>query len=489
MELFELLHGLEHEILSGENTRIDSLMIHSGQYSENAVFFAEKGVYFDGADFIEQAVLSGAAAVCTNRSLDVYLDNICYFKVPDIMKAQSLMAVKLYGLNEGPPSKIAVTGTNGKTSVVMIASEVFSALGAKAAYTGTLGTNIEGMSENLTDNTTFPPAVYAKIAVRAKEEEYRYLFSEVSSQGLSKGRVEGIVFDYSVFMNLTEDHLDYHNGMEDYYLAKKKLFSQTKKAVINISDSYGKRLYDELAALGAEAVSFSYKGEPADFMLSRIELKPASTCFRLSFGEGEADFCVPIIGEHNALNTAAVIIAALLEGFSSELISEAVSSLSPVRGRLELISSSNVYLDYAHTPDALLKAVSTIKSVTGRELTVVFGCGGDRDPYKREEMGKIAGRYADFAVVTNDNPRNENPNEIISQIVRGIESDNYIVIPDRKKAIKYAVGHASDSSCVLIAGKGHEEYIIIGNKKMPFSDRDCVNAALSSRDKASAEEK
>ncbi|MCL1802685.1 MAG: UDP-N-acetylmuramoyl-L-alanyl-D-glutamate--2,6-diaminopimelate ligase [Eubacteriaceae bacterium] len=478
MRLLELLPEFGCEILYGSDKDISSLMIHSKNVSEKAVFFAVKGERHDGIAFVDEAKRNGAVAVVMEGKAPYYIDGLTYVKASNINAVQAYMAIKLFRLDELAPKRVGVTGTNGKTSFTIIASEIFTRIGHKSAFTGTLGTNIQGFDSELTDNTTYPPALYAKLLSKASSEGYEYVFSEVSSQGIALNRVNGFSFGYAVFLNLTQDHLDFHGDMEEYFQQKSKLFGQTDVSVINISDEYGKRLYDSLVKEGKKAVSFAIR-EDADYCLSNVRHLGNDTEFTIKTSSFSEKFVIPMLGEHNAVNASLAVTIAHLEGLGIAGIKKALLDIPQIRGRLEKVydGDTKVYIDYAHTPDALVKSIDAIRQSSEGQLTVVFGCGGGREAEKRCIMGRIAAKNCDLAIITTDNPRNENPNEIISHIISGIpgENDNYIVIPQRAKAIEYALA-ATAFGNVLIAGKGHEEYILVGDEKLPFSDKGCVQS-------------
>ncbi|MCL1913418.1 MAG: UDP-N-acetylmuramoyl-L-alanyl-D-glutamate--2,6-diaminopimelate ligase [Eubacteriaceae bacterium] len=486
MKLSELLEAAGFSLdnmVYGDDKEIFSLMTHSGSKQMGSLFFAIKGERSNGVEFIEEAVRNGAVAIVSQEEILAHIDGVSYVKVDDIVETEAELANALYETNSERIKKIAVTGTNGKTSFVYIANDLFNKLGKKSAYTGTLGTSLKVKKHEIPTNTTYTPVVYGKLVTDAKKNNCSYIFSEVSSQGIAMGRVRGLKFDYAVFMNLTEDHLDYHKTMESYYQNKKKLFSQSNVAVVNVADAYGARLYSELKQDGHNVYSFGFE-ETSDFMLSQIKLHTDSTSFHLTTKEfGSADVTIPAIGEHNCINSSIAAAIALLEGESIVDIAAALGDISQVPGRLELVhkgdTNVNVYVDYAHTPDAIEKAIESLRALTSNALTVVFGCGGNRDAEKRPIMGKIASENADLVVVTNDNYRNEDPNAIIEQIVAGMPNNNYVVIPDRGEAIRYAITNASKSDTVLLAGKGHENYLIEGDSVRHFSDKEFAMELLS----------
>ncbi len=476
MDLKTLFSGYAYEIYTGENCQIDSIMIHSSQKKENALFFARAGERADGADYIKQAVNNGAVAVCTQNK-EIYLnDGITYINVMDINDAQAYVSARLYNYSFDKIKAVGVTGTNGKTSFVAIASQLFNLLNQKSANTGTVGTNITADELFISHNTTYEPAIYNELLYEAQKQGYQYIFSEISSQGIALKRINYLSFYCSVFLNLTKDHLDFHKTMQRYFEAKKQLFFQTKElCIVNISDHYGFQLARELKNCGSRVITFG-RNKQADYQILNTKITPSGVYFTLITTKWLREIFIPLLGEFNVYNILPAIILAEYEGFSIDEICTQLQYMHGASGRLELIyEAPKIYIDYAHTPDALENVLKVLKKIAEGKIIVVFGCGGNRDKSKRSIMGKIASVYADHAIITSDNPRNEAPNMILSDILMGFETENYTVIPSRSNAIRYALDIAEEKDIVLIAGKGHEEYQIIKNVEYQFSDRQCVN--------------
>lgn len=468
-------------VLQNPDVLIENLMTDSRTALASALFFARRGERHDSGEYIEDAVKNGAIAVCTQKDR-CYIPprNIGHIVADDIEKAQADMSVLLYDVNSPALKRIAVTGTNGKTSLVNIACDTFNALSQPSERTGTLGVSLKEFCGELNGNTTFPPAVYGRIAKLARQAGAKYLFSEISSHGVALGRVRGVNFDIAVFLNLSVEHLDYHKNMEAYYQAKKALFSQADRALINIDDKYGERLAGELQDEGRTVVTIGTQNNP-DFLLTQLYSRLSESVFTLCHNGISAVYRVPLMGQHNAINAAMAIVLALMEGHLSSAVAGAIKTITQIPGRLERVNAGNknVYIDYAHTPDALQTVIAAIKEASGNNLIVVFGCGGDRDRAKRPEMGAIAVRLADKVIFTNDNPRRERPAAILAEILSGVTNDNYLVIPDREQAISWALSMADENTDVLIAGKGHEQYQLIGDEKRFFSDKLSVLNILS----------
>lgn len=476
MDLKTLFSDYVYEIYSGENCQIDSIMIHSSQKKENALFFARAGERADGADYIMQAVSNGAIAVCTQNKETSIIDGITYIKVSDIYDCQAYVSLRLYGEPCSQIKTVGVTGTNGKTSFVSIATQLFNLLNQKSGKTGTIGTDITSDQLYIAHNTTYEPAVYNELLYEAKKQGYQYIFSEISSQGIALKRINYLTFYCSVFLNLTKDHLDFHKTMQQYFEAKKQLFFQTKElCIINISDSYGCQLIRQLKDAGKRIITFGYDKQ-ADYQIIDTHVSHSGTSFSVVTQEWFHEFFIPLIGEFNVQNVLPAIILAQYEGFSIDEICRSLKNIHGVAGRIELIYNGfpKVYLDYAHTPDALENLLKVLKKIADGKIILVFGCGGNRDKSKRGIMGKIASIYAGHSIITSDNPRNEAPNLILSDILMGFETENYTVIPSRSNAIHYALDIAEENDIVLIAGKGHEEYQIIKDVEYQFSDRQCV---------------
>ena len=302
-------------------------------------------------------------------------------------------------------------------------------------------------------------------------------------QGIAHNRVSYIPFYAAVFTNLSREHLDFHKTMQHYFNTKEKLFEQTSgDCIVNVSDRYGKKLYQMLKEQNKDVFSFGFD-QSCDYALSGVKTAATGTSFTLKTPDWKRRFAVPLIGACNAVNCGLAAALAAREGFGPQELEPCMKKLRCVPGRLELIYSGTpkVYLDYAHTPEAIRNAIETLKGITTGRLITLFGCGGERDHLKRSEMGKIATSLSDHVVITNDNPRSEPPNRIISQIVKGCEKQNYTVVPDRALAVEHALSMAGENDFVLLAGKGHEEYQIFGEEEIPFSERECVKKYFLNR--------
>lgn len=448
---------------------------------KDSLFIAYPGHRSDGRDYIADAVKKGAVAVLWeeggfewNPAWDVR--NIA---IPDLRLQAGYIASQFY---KKPSSKlwtIGVTGTNGKTSVTQWLAQAFEGTQRKTAVIGTLGNGfLEGMTASA--NTTPGPIELQKMLASYVEQEASVLAMEVSSHGLDQGRVNGVEFDVAVFTNLTRDHLDYHKTMGAYQQAKRKLFQweSLQASVINYDDPFGRTLADELNQALKHTVTYGIKS--GEVRATKLELHDTHFNMHVISPYGNADVQVGLVGEFNVYNVLAVLSVLLVSGLTFDAAIEAISKLTPVKGRMQMLGGDAlplVVVDYAHTPDALEKVLTTLKKQTKSKLICVFGCGGDRDKGKRAKMGKIVGQFANAAVVTSDNPRSEDPDLIIHQILEGLEA-NYLVEPDRAKAITIGVLSAKPGDVVLIAGKGHEEYQEIAGEKIYFSDVKQAQLAL-----------
>ena len=351
---------------------------------------------------------------------------------------------------------IGITGTNGKTTTSYLIYESLNKLGIKCAYIGTLGFYTPDKTEETTNTTPTLYEIY-EMLLECKELNIEYVVMEVSSHGLDMGRVEGLTFEYGIFTNLTEDHLDYHKTMENYAKAKQKLFKQSKYSIINIDDKYKDYFLNEN--------SITYGKNDSDYKISDIYIDRLGSNFKLN---DEAYMC-NLIGEYNIYNMTCVIIILKLLKFDTNIIKE----LNAPKGRMDIIEykSNCIIIDYAHTPDAVEKILTEVSKLSHNKIITMIGCGGDRDKFKRPIMGKIATTYSDYVIFTSDNPRGENANKIINDITCKLYKKNYEIIENRKKAIKKSIQKLSKNDILLLLGKGHEEYQIVKNEKIYFSDK------------------
>ncbi|MBU1366427.1 MAG: UDP-N-acetylmuramoyl-L-alanyl-D-glutamate--2,6-diaminopimelate ligase [Candidatus Omnitrophica bacterium] len=388
-----------------------------------------------------------------------------------------------YGFRRNDLKFIGVTGTNGKTTVAHLIYHFLKKLGEKVSLIGTVNYFI-GEKVYAAKYTTPGYLTLRKLFKEIKDNGGRFVVMEASSHAIAQKRVEGIDFLRCVFTNLSRDHLDYHKTFKNYFNTKRKLFLHNKNspALINIDDFYGRKLLKELKG------AFSYGVDSAaDFRARNIRLTKAKTRFDLVYRKESHRMETQLLGRHNILNILAAAGTLFSLGFPLASIVKLVPLFNPVEGRLEQVAPG-IFLDYAHTPDAFKKVFLTLKEIGYEKIICVFGCGGDRDRGKREIMGKIACELADFNFITSDNPRNEDPIEICCQIKKGFSKGNYFIMPNRRKAIGQAVKLFNQSKkrkcrnfCILVAGKGHERYQIIGDKKLPFKDRDVIKEEVRSR--------
>ncbi|SDC35051.1 UDP-N-acetylmuramoyl-L-alanyl-D-glutamate--2,6-diaminopimelate ligase [Shouchella lonarensis] len=457
-----------------QNIHVTRLDMDSRSVREGTLFFCIKGYTVDGHDYAAQAVANGAVAIVSERPLSLSVPVVV---VRDTKRAMARLASHFYNEPTKHLHLIGVTGTNGKTSVSHMLAQLFEDAGKPSGLIGTLYTKI-GKETLETANTTPESLILQKRFSTMLERNIETAVMEVSSHALDLGRVHGCDFDVAVFTNLTRDHLDYHETMEQYLFAKGLLFSQLgntyngKVAVINIDDPAAHQLMKMTAV---DVVTYGIDA-PAHVTAEEIQVTASGTTFLLcAFGEKVA-ITLPLIGRFNVYNALATTAAALASGLSLVQIKQSLPRVSGVAGRFERIDEGQdftVIVDYAHTPDSLKNVLMTVQQLTKQAVTVVIGCGGDRDVTKRPIMGKIATGYATRAIFTSDNPRTEAPEKILDQIVQGASDsdDTYEVVIDRRMAIRHAISQAKKGDVIVIAGKGHETYQEIGHERMYFDDR------------------
>jgi UDP-N-acetylmuramoyl-L-alanyl-D-glutamate--2,6-diaminopimelate ligase len=454
------------------------------------VFLACRGEYSDGRSYISNALEHGAAAVLWDPA-DDFVWNPAW-TVPNLAVPQlSLRAGIIASHVDQHPSQamrvVGITGTNGKTSISHWLAQAFSLLGQKTALIGTVGNGFYGELTETAHTTPDPVTVQHKLA-EYRRQGAQIVSMEVSSHGLDQARVNGVSFHTALFTNLTRDHLDYHLTMEAYGAAKEKLFhwQDLKNAVVNVDDAFGRELFGRLDRSQLQVISYGLL--QGDVRPLSLQASLDGLLLRVTTPWGEADIRSGLLGRFNAANLLACLATLCVNGVALEQAALVLGKIQPARGRMQRIGGAHeplLVVDYSHTPDSLEKALSTLAEIRpqGSRLFCVFGCGGDRDHGKRPMMGAIAQRIADVSVVTSDNPRSEDPQEIISQIVAGMPQAEKIEV-DRERAIHWAVEQARAGDIVLIAGKGHEEYQDIGGVKRPFSDFRVAEDALTEWGKA-----
>ena len=497
MRLSTLLEGTEIKKMAGGadiadigELSITGLAIDSRRVRAGDLFFALRGGRADGNAFITEALGRGAAAVLTDsHGTDRgAATGPVFMEVADGRLALARIAANFYGNPSGRMSVVGVTGTNGKTTTALLIREALERLGRKTGLIGTIK-YIVGGRETPAAFTTPEAHDFQRMLREMLEAGQTHAVSEVSSHALIQRRVDFTTFSTAVFTNLTRDHLDFHKTMEDYFAAKKLLFTGLLKrgslspAVINTDDPFGLRLARELLHSGKTRVlGFGMEGDP-DIRAVSVRNTASGVRFGLVFKEERFTVNSPLVGAHNVYNLLSAFGALIGLGFGASLAVAAIESLGSVKGRFERIECGQDFLvvvDYAHTPDALQRLITAGRAIAGNgRVIVVFGCGGDRDRGKRPQMGRIAGEMADFVIVTSDNPRSEEPSSIISEITNGMGGMKVKIIPDRAEAIKTAIQEVkSPSDVVLIAGKGHEGYQEINGVRNPFSDQAAAAEAL-----------
>ncbi|WHI48289.1 UDP-N-acetylmuramoyl-L-alanyl-D-glutamate--2,6-diaminopimelate ligase [Microbulbifer sp. VAAF005] len=464
---------------------LDSRKIKAGD-----AFMALRGSVVDGREYIDAAITAGAAVVladgdklgCKSRG------DIQVVSVPGLAKRVGEIAARFHGNPSGEMHLVGVTGTNGKTTCAYLTSQLLARHYGSAALIGTIGNGvwkdnqIELQETGLT--TPDPVSLQADFA-NYRDSGVAAAAMEVSSHSLSQGRVHGLIFDTAIFTNLSRDHLDYHGNMAAYGAAKEKLFGlpKLKRGVINLDDPFGAQLAERCKLRGLRVITYGLQA--GDLYVADLRRHERGFSVKLNSPWGSGELHAPLIGDFNIHNALAVVAAAAAEGMPFEDILAAFPTIKAVPGRMEhvLVEGSDdvgVLVDYAHTPDALRAALAAARPYCRGNLWCVFGCGGDRDTGKRAAMGRIASEMADRAIVTSDNPRSEEPQKIIDDILEGAASNIEVEI-DRATAISQAVSAAQPGDIVLIAGKGHENYQIIGSEKIHFCDREQAAAALKAR--------
>lgn len=460
---------------------ITGISCDSRTVREGNLFVALPGPKTHGDLFIKEAMSRGASVIAQESEAAGAAPNpgVCFLKVKDI---RAFFKNTLLCFYQDPSARVRVTGitgTNGKTTITYLLESIFAAAGKNCGVIGTINHRHGGKIFEARNTTPGIVDNYIFLAEMSREGG-THCAMEVSSHALVQGRVDGIDFKTAVFTNLTSDHLDYHQTREEYFLAKSLLFTGLRSqscAVINADDEYGKRLASMTQAI---VRTYGIKNK-SDVMAVGARLGFSGSTFQLVCPEGEIEIQTTLIGPHNIYNILAAAGVVLAEQIPLDKIREGVERLRFVPGRLERICCGQdfyVFVDYAHTEDALKNVLSSLKDVSAARIIVVFGCGGDRDKTKRPKMGEVAGELADMAIVTTDNPRSEDPDEIIAQIARGFKRGNYQVVVNRHEAIAAALDLAGPGDVVLIAGKGHEDYQIFKDKTIDFNERDIVREAL-----------
>ncbi len=462
------------------DVEITGIAYDSRQVMPGYAFVCIKGFETDGHKFVESAIKNGAALIVAEDEVKADVP-VCY--VDDTRKTLADMACIFYGNPSKDFKLVGITGTNGKTTVTYLIKSILDQAGARVGIIGT-NQNIIGDKVLLTKSTTptTPNSLeLQKIFSEMKESGAEYVVMEVSSHALDLSRVRGCQFDVGVFTNLTRDHLDFHKTMKNYMLAKAKLFEHSLTGAINTDDEYGKQIY-ELHKSGAILTYGLENG--CDVCAKDIKITPRGVNFTITYKETDYPMFLCIPGMFSVYNAMSAVCACINLGIDMETITNGLKAAVGVLGRVEVVPTDTEYtviIDYAHTPDGLENIIRAMKSFAKGKVITLFGCGGDRDNSKRAPMGEIAGNLSDFTIITSDNPRTEEPLSIIRMIEEGIKTTNgdYIVIPDRREAIAYALDNAKADDVIILAGKGQETYQIIGKEKFDFDERVVVFSHLN----------
>jgi len=471
MKLSRLLGGLPY---GNRDVEITAITNDSRKVEKGTLFFCIRGTNVDGHKFAETAAHSGASAVVVDHNVGID----CQVILPDTRLAYAKACSEFFGNPKDKLKIIGVTGTNGKTTTAFLIKSMLESMGHKTGLIGTIH-NMAGDKIIPAENTTPDAFKLHSLFDLMVKEGCEYAVMEVSSHALDQERVYGINFAAGIFTNLTQDHLDYHGTMDNYIAAKRKLFDNCSVAIMNGDDAAVNQMQNgvkcPISTFGVKSAS--------DWVAEEIEYNPSGTCFALKSGERSGSITTRTPGKFSVYNAMSAACALIALGFDFDSVCKSLSVAEGVKGRAEVVPTNRdftVIIDYAHTPDGvenILNAVNEIK--TGR-LVTLFGCGGDRDRTKRSIMGSIASKLSDFVIVTSDNPRTEEPSAIIEDIMEGVKggSTPYVVIENRAEAIHYAINNAQKDDVIVLAGKGHETYQIIGTTKNHFDEREVVAEAL-----------
>ncbi len=499
MRLSELIDGIYTKPLpaSYRDFEVLNLSCDSREEQKDGLFVALPGFKFNGRDFIKDAMAKGAKVIVKQSTtfchpeppiktfgdgtLSIIPDNVCVLDVDDPKYFLHRVGQRFYGLPSDKIKSIAVTGTNGKTTITYLIESIIHASARRCGVIGTVNHRIGAKiipSKNTTPGFLDNQRYLAQLAGLGVD----YCVMEASSHALDQGRLEGIHFSAGIFTNLTQDHLDYHKDMESYFKVKALLFislSSKDVAIINVDDAYGQRL---LPICRSRMLTYAIDG-PADIRAQNITYDLSGSRFEIVFSKAKIKIHTRFIGKHNIYNILAAFACGLSQDLDPECIRQGIENLTHVPGRLEPVENNNgffIFIDYAHTEDGLFNVLKALRAVTLTKIILVFGCGGDRDRTKRPKMARAACNFADYSILTTDNPRSEDPQSIINEVITGFTKRNYETCVDRKEAIGRALKLAQKDQIVLIAGKGHEDYQVFKDRTIAFNEREIVKECLQS---------
>lgn len=486
--MYKIFENVKYsEIKKGKEFEIKGIEFDSRKIKDNFIFVAMIGATVDGHNFIQTAINNGAKMIIVEKEINLNdyenSKDVFFIFVENVRQQLGIIASNYYDFPQNKLKIIGITGTNGKTTSSYILENILE----KTARIGTTGNRILD-KEFATVNTTPESLELIKLLYESVKAGVDYFIMEVSSHALEIGRVNSLSFDSAIFTNLTQDHLDFHKTIENYFNAKKKIFSMMRekaKGVVNIDDEYGLKIYEENRE---KYFSISLKDENANFYGKILEYTNDGMKILINYMKKEYILEVNLVGEYNLYNILGCVATCISQGLEMDFIVEKLKKLNSVPGRFETIKNeknARIVVDFAHTDDGLLNIGYTLKDITKNRVITLFGAGGDRDVMKRPKMAQASAKFSDFIILTSDNPRTENPKSILEQIESGLleinyPKEKYIIIEDREEAIKYAIQNiVNEGDSLLIAGKGHETYQIIGKEKIYFDDREIVRKYLN----------
>jgi len=473
----KILENIDYKILNfGEEVKYTGMEYDSRKIIEGNIFVALDGSVVDGHDYIEKAILLGAKCILVSKDVKILNEEITYILIENLRLHLGIIASNFYRWPQKSLKVIGVTGTNGKTTTTYILDKILK-------NNMRIGTVEYKIGEEIipAPNTTPESLDLIKMCKKAIDKNIEYLVMEVSSHALEMGRVEMLDFDAGIFTNLTSEHMDYHKTIENYYLAKRKLFTKLKDSklgVYNVEDEYGKKLYEEFGGIGYGEKIGGLRGKiiSVNNTVQEIEITYQEKNYRVKSS---------LLGRFNLMNILGAIGGGIQLGLDIEIILERLKELKGVPGRFETVNRGQnfiVIVDYAHTEDALKNILIALNEIKKGRIITVFGCGGDRDTTKRPKMAEVAELFSDLVVLTSDNPRTEDPNLILNDVEKGFKkSKDYIRVIDREDAIGEAISMANKDDIILIAGKGHEDYQIIGREKNHFDDREVAGKYIEKK--------
>ena len=481
--MYKIFEGINYEVLNkGAEFEIEGIEFDSRNIKDSYVFVAMTGSLVDGHNYIDTAIEKGAKMIIVEKK-DIKLEeDITYVYVENIRKNLGIIASNYYNWPQNKIKIIGVTGTNGKTTSTYILENILE----NTSRIGTTGHRILDINKETT-NTTPESIDLIKLLDESVKKGVEYFIMEVSSHALEIGRVEMLKFDSAIYTNLTQDHLDFHETMENYFQAKNKIFSKLRddssSAIVNADDFYGIRILQENKSRKNNFMSYSITDKASDIYGEVLEYNNFGMKIKIVYENKEYRFNSKLVGNYNLSNILSCVGVLVKLGIEMNDIIEKIQKIESVPGRFQLIENDKrirVVVDFAHTEDGLINVLQTLKEMTKNKVITIFGAGGDRDKAKRKKMGIAATKYSDYIIITSDNPRNENPIDIINEIESGLKEVNfpkekYETIVDREQAIARGIELSRENDSVLIAGKGHEKYQIIGDEKLHFDDCEIAN--------------